>query len=227
MELTLSPRLARIASYVEPGAVVIDVGTDHAYVPIWLLRTGCSAHAYASDNKPGPLRNAEADARRCGVCDQLTLYLCEGLALCAPEDVDTIILAGMGGETMIHILSDAPWAKEKRLVLQPQSKIPELRRWLAEHGLAVLDASLVDDTGRIYLVWRVGAGKADGGAAIDSPLLTHRDPLLRPWLEEQIKRGRKQARGLRAARQPDEQAIAALEAELDTLEEIRKETQKW
>ena len=216
-----------MASYVEAGSTVIDVGTDHAYLPIRLLQTGVSRRAYASDNKPGPLRRAEADARLGGVSELLTLYLCDGLALCAPEDVDTVIIAGMGGETMIHILSDAPWAAEKRLILQPQSKLRELRRWLASRGLAVLDASLVDDAGRIYLVWRVGRGTMDGDAAVDPPLIERRDVLLRPWLEERIKRGRKQLHGLRSARLADTDAITALETELEALEQIRKETMTW
>ena len=227
MNLTLSPRLRLVASHVQRGAVAVDVGTDHAYVPIWLLQNGISAHAYASDNKPGPLRRAAADAERCGVGDKLTLWLCDGLALCPPEAVDTVILAGMGGETIIGILSDSPWALERRLILQPQSKIAELRRWLAERGRAVLDADLADDAGRLYLVWLVGPGQADGGAAVDAPLMEKRDALLRPWLEDALKRGRKNLRGMEQAREPDRTAIGALREQLALLEQAREEVLKW
>ena len=225
--IKLSPRLARVAGYVLPGSTAVDVGTDHAYVPIWLLQTGVSERAFASDNKPGPLRRAAEDARHCGVSERLSLWLCDGLALCPPETVDTVILAGMGGETMLNILSAAPWALEKRLILQPQSKIGELRRGLAERECAVLDASLVDDAGRIYLVWLAGKGSMDGSAAVDAPLLARRDPLLRRWLEDQIKRGRKSLRGMEQAARPEESAIAALRSRLEEYEKLRKETAQW
>ena len=94
----------------------------------------------------------------------------------------------MGGETIIRILADAPWVKDKRLILQPQTKQDELRAWLSSNGLAIADARLAYDTGRIYLVWRVEAGEASPFCGVDAPLLAHRDPLLKPWLEEQIKR---------------------------------------
>ena len=227
MLLNLSPRLARVAGHVRPGAVPVDVGTDHAHVPIWLLQKGICERAYASDNKPGPLRRAAADAAQSGVGERLTLWLCDGLALCPPAAVDTVILAGMGGETMVHILSEAPWALDRRLILQPQSKIPALRRWLAERSRAVLDAELADDAGRLYLIWLVGPGEMDGAAAVDRPLLEKRDALLRPWLAEGIKRARNSLRGMEQAKSPDGAALSALRAHLEKLEHARRETLTW
>lgn len=227
MRIQLSPRLRRIAAYVPQGSTVVDVGTDHAYIPIWLLQEGVSEQAYATDIRPGPLARAREDAQRHGLADRLTLWLCDGLALCPPEAVDTVILAGMGGETMRGILERAPWALEKRLVLQPQTKLPELRRWLGEQGLAVLDASLADDAGRIYLVWLVGAGEPKPEAAVDEALLRKRDPLLRPWLADRIKRAGKELRGLECARTPDEAALAARRRELSELNRIVREVSAW
>lgn len=227
MAITLSARLQCIADYVEPGGVVIDVGTDHAYIPIWLLQTGVSPRAYASDVKAGPLKNAEDDAVRAGVRDRLTLYLCDGLALCDPDAVDTVILAGMGGETMMGILDAAPWVWEKRLVLQPQTKLPEFRLWLAGHGLAVRDAALVHDTGRLYLVWLVGRGKMDAEAVIDPCLIEKRDPLLKSYTGEQIKRQLKQIQGMEQARNADPAALERLRSELKELQTIYKEASQW
>ena len=158
MKIKLSARLQCVADYVLPGSVVMDVGTDHAYLPIWLLQNGISPRAFASDNKPGPLQNAAAGATAAGVADALTLYLCDGVRLCDPDSVDTVVLAGMGGETIRGILDDSPWTLDKRLILQPQTKLTELRTWLAERGLCVMDARLADDTGRIYVIWLVGPG---------------------------------------------------------------------
>ena len=134
--LKLSPRLQCIADYICPGDRVIDVGTDHAYIPIYLLQNGIARLVTATDIRSGPLENAAADARKYQVAEGLTLLLCDGLSACTPEMADTVILAGMGGETIQHILAAAPWALEKRLLLQPQSKQAELRAWLAARGLS-------------------------------------------------------------------------------------------
>ncbi|MBQ9412855.1 MAG: SAM-dependent methyltransferase [Oscillospiraceae bacterium] len=213
MEMRLSPRLQRIADYVEAGAVAVDVGTDHAYVPIWLLLSGVSERAYATDLRPGPLQNAREDAFRYGVADRLVLRLGDGLAPCAPEECDTVILAGMGGETVAGILERSPWALEKRLILQPQTRQDVLRRWLWEKGVAVQDASLAYDTGRIYLIWLAGRGEGEPETLVDRQLIEKRDPLLLPWLEERIKYTAKLLRGLTQARDPDREAIAARERE--------------
>ena len=178
--MVLSRRLQRIADFIRPGDRIIDVGTDHAYIPIWLLKKDSRATAIATDIRPGPLDRARADAEQFGVADRLTLRLCDGLALCSPEEADTVILAGMGGETMIGILSAAPWTKEKRLILQPQTKQKELRDWLAAQGYAIVDAALVHDTGRLYLVWCVEAGAMPEFHGVDHALLERRDALLKP-----------------------------------------------
>ena len=113
--MVLSKRLRQIADFIPHGAHIIDVGTDHAYIPIRLLLDDPGATAVATDIRPGPLQRARTDAEYYGVSDRLTLLLGDGLAPCTPDSGDTVILAGMGGETMIGILSAAPWVKEKRL----------------------------------------------------------------------------------------------------------------
>lgn len=218
MKLSLSERLFRVASYVEQGAVPVDVGTDHAYVPIYLLQNGVSPRAYATDSKPGPLKNAGFDAKKYGVEEKLVLYLCDGLALCDPECLDTVIIAGMGGETMIRILAQTSWALEKRLILQPQSKLRELRRYLASKGLSILDAVLAEDAGKLYEIWLAGKGSMDEDALIEPRLIEKRDPLLKPYLTELIRRQKKQICGLEASHQPDGEVLQHLNRELDTLE---------
>ena len=225
--MQLSKRLQRIADYVRPGDRIIDVGTDHAYIPIRLLLEDSAATAIATDIRPGPLERARLDAVRYGVVDRLELQQCDGLAQCAPERVDTVIIAGMGGETIIAILSAAPWTLEKRLILQPQTKQDELRGWLAQHGYGIADASLVYDTGRIYLVWLVEAGAMPPFRGVDSALFAHRDPLLKPYLDDRIKRLRKQLRGVEAAAEPDRALTASLRDRLSALEEIYHEVNTW
>ena len=225
--MLLSKRLQRIADYVRPGDRVVDVGTDHAYIPIWLLLNGIVSQVCATDIRSGPLERARADAEYYGVADQLKLAQCDGLEKTQPQDVDTIIIAGMGGETIIGILSAAPWSTGKRLILQPQTKQAELRAWLADHGCRITDAALVYDTGRIYLVWLVEAGEMPEFCGVDAPLLANRDTLLQPYLEEQLKRLRKRLRGVEAAVKSDKTQTEALRRELSALEKIYREVRKW
>ena len=162
MELTqLSPRLGLIASLVTPGVSLADVGTDHAYLPTALLLAGKIRSAVATDINRGPLSSAAEHARSAGVLDRIRLVLCDGLALVAPDEADEIVIAGMGGETMAGILAAAPWTKRgARLILQPQSKLPELRRWLYENGYRIDGEYLVRDAGRIYTVMTARGGSA-------------------------------------------------------------------
>lgn len=227
MSIKLSPRLQRIADYVVPGSIVIDVGTDHAYIPIWLLQNGISDHAAATDIKPGPLHNAAKDAEKYGVSQQLQLLLCDGLSGCKAEMADTVIIAGMGGETIMGILDAAPWAWEKRLILQPQTKFTELRGWMNEHGLAVQDAALSYDAGRIYLVWLVGKGETQECCAIEPILLKKRDPLLKPYIEYHIKRLRKQVLGMEQSSHADPALLCAYRAELNEFLNAYGEVQQW
>lgn len=225
--MVLSKRLQCIADYIRPGDRIVDVGTDHAYIPIWLLKKDPDTSAIATDIRSGPLDRARADAERYGVADRLKLLLCDGLALCESDSVDTVILAGMGGETMIGILESAPWTLEKHLILQPQTKQAELRAWLTEHGYAINDASLVHDNGRLYLVWQITAGEMPPFHGVDEALLRKQDALLKPYLEEQIKRLRKQLNGVAHAQRDEEGLGEKLRAELDELETVYQEVKTW
>jgi len=227
MSLKLSPRLQRIADYVLPGASIIDVGTDHAYIPIWLLQNHICDQALASDIHAGPLQRAAKDAACAGVDERLKLILCDGLALCPPDAVDTVIIAGMGGETIMGILAAAPWAGTKRLILQPQTKYYELRRFLADQGLRLSDASLVYDTGRIYRVWLVEAGESEVKEWIEPPLVEKRDPLLKPYLDDMIKRLRKQIQGQERAVNSAPDNVKELRDELEEYLKLRREAETW
>ena len=159
MSIKLSKRLLAVAEAVKPGARVIDVGTDHGMVSVWLAQTGRASHVWASDVRPGPLDSARrlVDETECG--KTVSLRLTDGLSGFGPEDGDTVIIAGMGGETMVNILSQAPWTKENvLLILEPQSKQALLRDFLIQHGYQIFCESLVEDAGRIYPILLVRGG---------------------------------------------------------------------
>lgn len=148
---TLSPRLMAIALLVPHGCRPADVGTDHGFIPAWLLKNGIVDRCSATDINRGPLAAAERTLSEAGVRDRAELFLCDGLAGCRPEDIDTIIIAGMGGDNIAGILERAPWAREGRyLILQPMSKAERLRTWLCASGYEITSESLVRDSGRLY-----------------------------------------------------------------------------
>ena len=159
--LELTPRLRQIAAWVSQGAHLADVGTDHAYLPVWLTLQGRVASAIASDLRRGPLDRARQTGRRYGVEDRITYRLGNGLAAVKPEECDTIVIAGMGGENIAQILQRAPWTADggHALLLQPQSRAEVLRRFLAENGYRIRREALVRDRGFLYPVMEAGAGE--------------------------------------------------------------------
>lgn len=152
MKLRLGLRLALCARLVRDGAVVADIGTDHGYLPVWLIQTGKTPRAVAGDVNPGPLETARRNARRGGVEDRLRLVLGDGLEGIGPEDADDVVIAGMGGELILRIVSGADWLREpdKRLVLQPMSAADKLRVGLWRLGFQVMEEFAVEDGGKVY-----------------------------------------------------------------------------
>ncbi len=147
----LGPRLAACAELVRQGSPVADVGTDHAYLPIWLLRTGKVPWAVACDINPGPLESARAHAHLYGVQDRLRLVLGDGLEGLTSEDAQDIVVAGMGGQMILRIV-EAEWLRspEKRLILQPMSAADRLRLGLCRRGFQVERELAVEDADRVY-----------------------------------------------------------------------------
>ena len=156
MKIPLSDRLLACCGFVSPGDRVADIGCDHGYLGIYLLTKGIASSVIAADVNQGPLQSAMSNARKFGVHENMTFYLSDGL-LNIPRDFDTMVCAGMGGDTMIHILSAAPWLKNGcyRLVLQCQSKIPMLRRYLSENGWRITEESVLRDGRFLYTVMEV------------------------------------------------------------------------
>lgn len=159
---TLDARLACAASFVREGAVLADVGTDHAYLPIALLSENAISYAYAADIAAGPLATAKAHLDACAaempsLYERIRLVLTDGLAglgTVAPRVTD-ISICGMGGELIARILSDADFVRDPaiRLILQPMTMQPVLRRWLAENGFAVSHERLCRTAnGKLYSV---------------------------------------------------------------------------
>ena len=148
----MNKRLSALYDKIPPGVGVIDVGTDHGYLPAALAAYGYPGRIFASDIRIEPLRAAKKTAARAGVSERIEFLLCDGLALCPPDAVDTIVIAGMGGDTIVKILDEAEFCMDSRylLILQPMTKPEVLRYWLAYNEFEILSEALVRETGGLY-----------------------------------------------------------------------------
>ena len=156
MKIPLSNRLLACCGYVNPGDRVADVGCDHGYLGIYLLKNGIASAIIASDVREMPLQSAVRNAEKFGVEEHMSFYLSDGIRD-VPREFDCMVCAGMGADTMISILDAAPWLKSERyrLILQCQSKRPELRRYLYGQGYAIRQETLAKDGKFIYPVMEV------------------------------------------------------------------------
>lgn len=225
MNITLSERLDCCASYLCNGQRVADIGCDHGYLGIYLLQNGYASSVIAADVNEGPLQSAMRNAEKYGVKDKMTFYLSDG-AKNIPRDFDALVCAGMGADTIIHILENAPWLKAEQynLILQCQSKTPTLRRYLSDNGWHIAEETIVRDGKFLYTVmsvcWMPEAAKLSPGQCYISPAMLHTE---NPDLAEYYHRI---ADGLRLAvtHQDDPEKKSVLfELESDpNLEEIRR-----
>lgn len=156
MKLPISDRLLACCNFVAKGDRVADIGCDHGYLGIHLLTNCIASHMIESDVAPGPLESARRNAKKYGVENAMTFCLSDGVKD-IPRDFDTLVCAGMGGDTMVHILTDAPWLKNRqyRLILQCQSKTPMLRRYLSENGWRITEEHVLKEGKFLYTVMEV------------------------------------------------------------------------
>ena len=154
--MTLSLRLQKIAEYSGKCAVVADIGTDHALVPVYLIENGLFSHAYACDIGTLPLKRAEKYVKSRTLTDKIDLILSNGLEK-VPSDADVVIIAGMGGELIRDILQNDESHKAALFVLQPMTAADELREYLYLNGYSILDEDIVSEHSdtKLYSVMKV------------------------------------------------------------------------
>ncbi len=146
----LTKRLHACAQLVSGRGIACDVGTDHAYLAAYLLQSGICENVIASDVAEGPLLAAKRTLRQAGLHDHAKVILSDGLKQVPSDGVTDVVIAGMGGETIVHILEDCPWQlTDVHLILQPMTKAPVLRAWLAEHGFHINREKIVCE-GKFY-----------------------------------------------------------------------------
>ena len=194
MKIPLSTRLLACCTFVRPGDRVADIGCDHGYLGIHLLQNGIASSMIESDINQGPLDAARRNAARFGVTDKMSFHLSDGVQS-IPRDFDCMVCAGMGADTMMSIIHNAShWLKDPkyRLILQCQSKRPELRQWLYDEGFRINRETLAKDGKFVYSIMEVvydpGHSIPPAETYITRQLLEDNHPLL-PEYYERVKNG--------------------------------------
>ena len=228
MKLPISKRLLCCASMVQSGSRVADIGTDHGYLGIYLLQSGAARHVIACDLRKDPLENARRNAKLFGVDGEMELRLSDGLEKILPDEVDTVVMAGMGGDLIQRILSQCPWRKREGLqfILQPQSAGNVLRRWLCEDGFEIQREEPVQDGHFLYTVMDIRQGEPaplTPGTEYASPaLLASGSPLVGNYLARVENALQETVRGLTNAEKQRPERLAYFGQALLEIQEMRK-----
>ncbi|MGI6704417.1 MAG: tRNA (adenine(22)-N(1))-methyltransferase [Clostridia bacterium] len=232
--MRLTPRLSAIAAMVPGGSVVADIGTDHGYIPVFLIAGGKVRRAVASDVKIGPLDKARGVIRRHGLEDRIETRLGNGLEVLKPGEVDTIVIAGMGGMLIKDLLEAGRSALEgiKRLVLQPMNAQEVVREWLSRNGYEICDETLAREKERVYQI----IAAMPGERPIEDPfyfeigkaLIEKRHPLLPFLLEKKEKEYKKIIAGLNRAEQAGTaERLREYTRRLARLRGVMEQCSKW
>lgn len=221
----ISERLTMAASLVSDGGVLADVGTDHGYVPIYLLQQKRISRAIAMDINRGPLERAKEHSRLYGLEEYIDLRLSDGVNALKPGEADSILIAGMGGGLVMHILEDGKEVchRAKELILQPQSELERVREFLRENGYRILAEEMVLEEEKFYPMMKVCyTGELSTEEHVDllklsnlygGLLLQNRHPVLKSYLEREntIYAGIREE----LKRQPQSEKIVARLAEVE------------
>ena len=240
--MELSKRLHAVAGLVTEGASVADIGTDHGYIPIYLIQERIASKVIALDVKKGPLERARMHIIGHGLKGQIETRLSDGLREVAPGEVDTMIAAGMGGGLVIHILEDSPETVKEisSFILQPQSEIDKVRRYLNEHGYRIVEERMVEESGKFYPMMRAVHGKEEAYEEYEylygKRLVEKKDPVLGRYLQreqniresilEQLQRHKNSATAREREKEVQEewrkirQALAHYEAKQEVTDEV-------
>ncbi len=230
--IKLSDRLQKIADLIEPGESIADIGTDHGFLPIALWERGKSPHVILSDINTGPLEKARDNINKYSPENLFDLRIGSGLETLMPAEVDTVVIAGMGGQLIAEILGEDKNKSKSynKLILQPRNAQDKLRLWLFENGFAIRDEFLVREGKylcEIILAVPDGQIVEIKPEAIDleiSPLLFQKkDPLLVEFIENKIRIEKKVYDEIKAgATKEKADKLKKSEERIELLQELRK-----
>ena len=189
--MELSKRLQAVADLVSEGLVVADVGTDHGYIPIYLIETKKSPKAFAMDVNKGPLLRAKEHIAEHGLETRIETRLSDGVRALQKGECDCVVVAGMGGALTIKIMEEGKdiFRSLKEFVLQPQSELQKVRAYLYQNEYSIVEENMVLDDGKFYPMFRVINGQSEEYHAIElcygKLLLEQKNAVLKNFLEKE------------------------------------------
>lgn len=205
-EIKLTPRLLSVANMVPDTKLLADVGTDHAYIPIYLVKNGIAENAVASDVVRGPVEIAQNNVKSYSLDHKIQVKMAYGLK--AAEGADTIVIAGMGGKLISEIIhEDINIAKSaKRLVLQPMTCEYDLRKFLHKNGFSIEKETIAEEDDKIYIVMTVLLGlqrfEDEFHYYIGKDLFDKKHPLLPKYLRKKANVIKKRINGMEKSSNP-------------------------
>lgn len=192
--MKLTDRLLKIADLVTKGKKIADIGTDHGYIPVYLLNKGHVDFAILADVNKGPLENARSEVRHNNLTDKVDLRLGSGIEVLNENEVDEVIIAGMGGILISELLEAKKSVAHNldKLILQPMQAQDELRKYLLNNGYEILDEVLVKEDFRIYEI--IVAKYTSKNTVVDDEiyyevgkkLIENKDSLLNEFIDKKI-----------------------------------------
>ena len=194
MQIPITQRLKTVADMIEKTGILCDIGCDHGYLPIYLLQQQKIQYAYACDVRDGPLKNAAKNIAAFHMKNHIQTVKSNGLKELSDKKFDVISICGMGGRLIANILAEEPdiARRAKYLVLQPQSEIPVLRRFLAEHHFMIREERIAVEDRRFYVLMSVSDGEEvyqdELSYQLGRHLLTRNDDLTKQYLAKEYKR---------------------------------------
>ena len=189
--MQLSKRLSAVAGLVTPGNRLVDVGTDHGYIPIYLVSEKIVPGAIAMDINRGPLERAKEHISENHLEDHIETRLSDGVSALKAGEADSLIIAGMGGGLVVRIMSEGREVLSglKEFILQPQSEIETVRRFLQDSGYLITEEDMVLEDGKFYPVMKAVHGTMDYESRIffkfGRHLLEDKNPVLKKYLEKE------------------------------------------
>jgi len=241
--MQLSKRLLGVADMVTAGNRLADVGTDHGYIPVYLVKQGRIPRAIAMDVNKGPLKRAEKNITMHAAAQYIETRLSDGVLKLRPGEVDSIIIAGMGGSLVIKILTEgeAVCKSVDEIILQPQSDVGKVRHYLREHGYQIIYEDMVLEDGKFYPMMKAVPVSVVNGQDLltDSRnilpddeviynrygrcLLEHRNPVLRQFLTKEAAVFKKIYENIRFLNSPETVARRKeIEQEMQYIEAAQK-----
>lgn len=234
IESFMTPRLLKVAEMIKSARCVADIGTDHAYVPVYLVLNGYAESAIAMDINKGPLMRAEENIKKFSLTEKIKTRLCDGMKSLDDNEADAVIIAGMGGVLINSILENDKdrLTSVKQYVLQPMTAVEETRRYLAQNGFMITDERLAKEEEKIYTIILATRGKMEIEKEVNfyvgEHLIKNKDEVLPEFLDAKIYEYKKAINSMENAKKEEtKDKLKKFEALLEGFIKIREECSKW